>query len=133
MRAALGWSLAFVSCGFFHTNSREHPKLEGSVMTVIETVRDLLDPLRMSLPPSPPVIGIDTEEYVDADGEPSLRVQVTIDENTDLSQVDGRHVGQLKSAIRGRLLSEGISLFPYIFITKPSELADDGNEEQDAG
>lgn len=99
-------------------------------MTVIETVRDLLDWRKLSLPSSLPVIGMETEEYVDFHGEESLRVNVTIAEETDLTKVSGQDVVELKRAIHQQLLDNGIHLFPYIFIAKPSELLEDDEYAQ---
>ena len=102
-------------------------------MTVIETVRDLLDWRKLPLPLSLHIIGMETEEYEDFHGEESLRVNVMIAEETDLSKVSGRDVGDLKNAIHQQLLDNGIPLFPYVFIAKPSELLedDDSNLEEE--
>ena len=100
-------------------------------MTVIETVRDLLDWRKLTLPDSLHVIGMETEEYVDWQGAESLRVNVTIADETDLSRVTGLDVIELKSAIRERLLQNRILLFPYIFIAKPSELLEVDDDDQD--
>jgi hypothetical protein len=102
-------------------------------VTVIETIRDLLDWRKLSLPSSLTVIGMETEEYVDFHGEESLRVNVTIADDTDLSKVSGQDVVELKSAIHQQLLDNGIRLFPYIFIAKPSELLEDDENSVSEG
>ena len=97
-------------------------------MAVTDAIREALDLSNLNLPVSPKVIGLSAEDYTDMDGEPSLRVTAVIDEATDLNHIDGRGVGDMKEEIRRSLEAHGITLFPYIFIAKPSELADD---EQD--
>jgi hypothetical protein len=62
-------------------------------------------------------------------GEASLRILAVIDEDTDLSNVSGEDVGELKSVIRESLRNHGITVFPYIFLAKPSELLDVEDED----
>jgi hypothetical protein len=88
-----------------------------------------LDLKTLSLPPYPKVERVEVEDYVDSDGEPALRVLVVIDEATDIGKNLGREVGDLKRAIRLSLRAHGITLFPYIFLAKPSELAEVDDEE----
>jgi hypothetical protein len=76
----------------------------------------------LKLPPRPRVRAIEVEDYVDWTGDEALRVWVVIDEDTtDEELSNGQAIIDLKSAIHDRLLSKGITLFPYIFLTKPSE------------
>ncbi|MFO0842981.1 MAG: hypothetical protein U0797_11395 [Gemmataceae bacterium] len=76
----------------------------------------------LNLPPAPRVIGIEAEEYVDWAGDDALRVWVTIaEDSTDAELQNGRAIIKLKGAIHDSLLAKGITLFPYIRITKPSE------------
>ena len=63
-----------------------------------------------------------------ADFLPSLRVLVVLDESVDVEKVTGEAAGELKSAIRKSLRKHGITLFPYIFLAKESELADTDEE-----
>lgn len=93
-------------------------------MTAIETARDILDPAKLNLPPNIPVLRIETEAYTDMDGEDSLRVNVIIADDTVVENVGGKNWMKLKMAIRDSLLDQDIRLFPYIFIAKPSELAE---------
>ncbi|MBW3542879.1 MAG: hypothetical protein KY476_21665 [Planctomycetes bacterium] len=97
-------------------------------MAVIDAAREALDLSKLQLPPSPPVTQLECEDYTDAEGESALRILAVIDESTDLEQVTGHDVGELKYAIRQSLRRHGINLFPYIFLAKPSEL-----EEEDDG
>jgi len=78
----------------------------------------------LKLPASPPVERVEAEDYTDSSGESALRVQVIIKESTDIDQVSGADVGELKSAIRASLRRHGVTFFPYIFLAKPSELAE---------
>lgn len=94
-------------------------------MPVSDAILDALDLSKLRLPPSPRVIRLEVEDYEDADGEPALRILAVIDEATNLDEVKGRDVGDLKFAIHESLLQHGVTLFPYIFLAKPSELEED--------
>ena len=98
-------------------------------MPVDEKTVEALDLKTLDLPPSPPVMRLEAEDYTDSDGEPSLRILVVLDEGTDISKVSGEDVGELKSVIRDSLRKHGVTVFPYIFLAKPSELNDSGDEE----
>lgn len=93
-------------------------------MPVDERTRRALDVKDLPRLPGLAVIGLEAEDYTDSTGEPSLRVLVTLDEAVDVEKVSGKAVGELKSAIRRMLRDHGITLFPYIFLAKPSELAE---------
>lgn len=97
-------------------------------MTVDQNTTDALDLKTLHLPPSPPVLRLEAEDYTDSEGESSLRITVVLDEETDISHVSGEDVGELKSAIRESLRKHGINVFPYIFLAKPSELQDTDDE-----
>lgn len=98
-------------------------------MAVDEKTNEALDLKNLKLPPSPPVYKIDWEEYEDSTGEPSLRLQVVLAENTDVNKVTGEQIGDLKGAIHESLIAHGILKFPYIFITTVEELAEPIDEE----
>ncbi len=98
-------------------------------MAVDEKTTEALDLEHLQLPPSPPVSQINWKEYQDSTGEPSLRLQVVLEENTDVSKVSGEQIGELKAAIRDSLVAHGVSKFPYIFITTAEELAEPVDEE----
>jgi hypothetical protein len=76
---------------------------------------------RLSLPVIPRVVGIEAESYVDSTGDDALRVWVFLDEQTDAETIPGQAVIRLKDAIHDSLLQHGITLFPYISLTKRSE------------
>jgi hypothetical protein len=84
-----------------------------------------------SLPvlPGLSVIKLEAEDFTTWEGEPALRVLAVIDESTDVEHVSGEAVGDLKRAIRQNLRKHGITLFPYVFLAKPSELAETDDEE----
>lgn len=98
-------------------------------MPVDEKTREALDLNSLTLPASPPVTRVEVEEYTDSSGEPALRVLVVLDEATDISKVSGEDVGELKFAIMESLQQHGVTLFPYIFLAKPSELAETDDED----
>lgn len=98
-------------------------------MPVDQNTIDALDLGSLHLPPSPPVMRLEPEDYTDSAGEPSLRITVVLDEDTDISRVSGKDVGELKAVIRESLRNHGITVFPYIFLAKPSELAESDDEE----
>ncbi len=57
-------------------------------------------------------------------GDPALRIQVVLDEDTVIDADHIEPICDLKRAIHDSLLQHGITLFPYIFLIKPSELAE---------
>ncbi len=97
-------------------------------MAVAEQARRALDLKKLRFPRSLPVVRLEAEDYTDWEGEPSLRVLVVLDESVDEEKVSGEDAGKLKSTIRESLRKHGITLFPYIFLAKQSEL-DDNDEE----
>lgn len=97
-------------------------------MPVDEKTREALDIKRLRLPLSPAVIRLEPEDYTDSTGEPSLRVLVILDEAVDVDKISGKAVGDLNFAIRDSLRKQGVTVFPYIFLAKPSELADTDEE-----
>ena len=86
--------------------------------------RDALDVNKLSIPPSLHVLKIDAEDYTDWTGDPALRISVLLDESTEIEKVTGKDVGDFKGAIHDNLLKHGITLFPYIFLAKPSDLVE---------
>ncbi len=96
----------------------------------LKKVRSALRLKSLDLPPKPRVLSIEAEDYVDWTGDEALRVWVTIAEDTtDEELLNGKATIQLKNAIHDSLLSKGITLFPYIRITKPSERYPSDEEE----
>ena len=85
---------------------------------------DALDVKNLPALPSLRVIKVDAEDYTDWTGDPALRVTVLLDESTVIERVTGKDVIALKGAIHDNLLNHVITLFPYIFLVKPSELAE---------
>ena len=98
-------------------------------MTVDEKTNEALDLTTLKLPPFPPVSKIEWEEYEDSTGEPSLRLLVVFEANTDITKITGEQVGNLKRAIHESLLAHGITKFPYIFVATPEELAEPIDED----
>jgi hypothetical protein len=83
-----------------------------------------LDIKKLPIPKGLVVTKVVAEDYTDSTGEPSLRVLVVLDESVDVEKVTGEAVGDLKMAISDKLIKHGVTLFPYIFLAKPSELAE---------
>jgi hypothetical protein len=77
----------------------------------------------LRFPPSLPVVRLEVEDYTDWTGDPALKVQVILDESTDVEHFDGQAVSDLMNEIRESLRKHGITLFPYISLAKQSELA----------
>jgi hypothetical protein len=98
-------------------------------MPVDDKTLKALDLKNLSLPLHPRVASVEAEDYTDSSGEPALRVLVTLDEAADIESLPGEMIGQLKSAIRDNLRRHGITAFPYIFLAKPSELAEADDKE----
>lgn len=82
----------------------------------------------LKLPPSIPVTRLEVEDYTDWDGEPAIRVLAVLDESVDVEKVSGAAAGDFKDAIHDSLRKHGITLFPYVFFAKPSELAETDEE-----
>jgi hypothetical protein len=101
--------------------------LRRAIMHVKEA-RRALDIKSLPFSRSLPVIRLEAEDYTDSTGEPSLRILVVLDESVDEEKVNGEEVGDLKSAIRENLRRHGVTVFPYIFFAKPSELAATGED-----
>jgi hypothetical protein len=99
-------------------------------MPVDTRVTDALRLDKLDLPPRPRVLAIEAEDYVTYDGDEALRVWVVIAEDTTDEDVrNAQAIIQLKDAIRDNIRAEGVTLFPYITLTKPSErLAGDDEE-----
>jgi hypothetical protein len=84
----------------------------------------------LKLPPKPPVLAIEVEDYVDWTKEEALRVWAVIDENTtDAELQNGKAIIELKEAIHDTLLAKGITLYPYISLIKPSERLETDDED----
>lgn len=98
-------------------------------MSVDDKALKALDLDSLSLPPDPRVASVEVADYTDSTGEPALRVLVTLDETADIESLPSEAIGQLKSAIRASLRRHGITVFPYIFLAKPSELAEADDKE----
>ena len=103
---------------------------EGNTMVVDEKTRQALDLNCLQLPARPLVIKLEAEDYTDSTGESSLRILVLLDEKTDVDKLSGEDVGELKSTIRQSLRDHGINVCPYIFLAKPSALADTKDDEE---
>lgn len=99
-------------------------------MPVDQNAIDALDLNGLQFPPGLAVVRLEAEDYTDSTGAPSLRILAVLDEKTDINHVSGEDVGELKSVIRQSLRNHGISIFPYIFLAKPSELQDAEDDEE---
>jgi hypothetical protein len=88
-------------------------------------IGDALDPKNLTLPAGIKVLKIDVADYTDWTGDAALRVDVLLDESTDVENLSGRAIIDFKNVIFDGLQKQGIDLFPYIFLAKPSELAND--------
>jgi hypothetical protein len=97
-----------------------------NVMATDTNLQQAVDLKQLQLPPGLKVLSIEAEDYTDWDGDPAVRVNVVIDENTDVDHLPGDTINAFKRAIRDNLRKHGISLFAHFFFAKPSELADTG-------
>ena len=103
-------------------------------MAVDQRIQKVQDALKLGkvkskLPRNPNVVDIRVEDYVDSDGKDALRVTVVIDEDVDVENVRGQDLSDLVNAIRSRIRELGVDRWAYIGFAKPSELAEDGDEE----
>jgi hypothetical protein len=92
-------------------------------------VKAVLNLKRLKLPAYPKVLRLEAEDYTDWSGDDALRILAVIDEETDLGPGIGRAVGTMKQLIRDSLRQHGVEVFPYVFIAKPSELAEPVTED----
>jgi hypothetical protein len=90
-----------------------------------------LSELKSKLPRNPKVVDIRVEDYVDTDGEDALRVWVIIDESVKVEKLRGEDVSALDWAIHQRIRDTGVTLWPYIWFAKQSELDEDDDEDED--
>ena len=97
-------------------------------MPIDRNILEALDLKSLALPATPPVAEVRVEDYTDSSGEPALRVLVVLEEDADVENLQGGAVRALKSAIHDSLRNHGVPGFPYIFLAKPSELADSDDE-----
>jgi len=104
--------------------------VEQKVLRKVTKVLDLKK-LKKALPREPHVERIESEEYVNADGEDALKITVMLSDDTTLEQLTGENVVSLKSAIYNALRAERISLFPYIFLATQAELDELKREEEE--
>lgn len=103
-------------------------------MTVDQAVHKVQNALKLSkirsrLPPNPKVIDIRVEDYVDMDKEDALRVTIILDEDVDVEKTNWQDLSDLINAVRGRIRELGVDLWAYIGFAKPSELAEEDDEE----
>jgi hypothetical protein len=98
-------------------------------MAVAEKARKALDLKKLALPPSPKIVAIEVDDYVDWEGNDSLRIWAILDEDVDVEHLTGRAVISLKAAIHEALLKKSITEFPYISLAKASERAAIADEE----
>ncbi len=101
-------------------------------MAVDQKILDVLklSELKSKLPRNPKVVDIRVEEYVDTDGEDALRVTVILDESVKVEKLKGDDITEVKSAIRQAIRDQGVSLWPYIWFAKQSELDEDDDEDE---
>jgi hypothetical protein len=105
-------------------------KIERRMMPIDTKIRTALRRKNLDLPPKPRVLSIEAEDYVDWTGDEALRIWVVIDEDTtDAELQNGKAIIQLKRTIHDSLLNKGVTLYPYIFLTKPSEQVAADEEE----
>lgn len=97
-------------------------------MPVCADAIQALDIATLPIPPAMKVLRMDVEEYTDWTGDPALRIDVLIDDDTDIKKITGAAIGEFKRAIHERLIRNGINLFPYVWLAKPSELAEEDEE-----
>jgi hypothetical protein len=100
-------------------------------MPVAEKATVAVDWRSLKLPASVRPERVEVEDYIDTTGDPSLWVLVVFEESVDIDQISGADVVALKSAIRDRLLEQGINEFAYITLAKPSELVDVEEESEE--
>ena len=103
--------------------------VEQKVLRKVTSVLDLKK-LKKALPREPRVERIESEEYVNADGEDALKVTVVLSNDTTDEQLSGDNSLALKSAIYDSLQAAGISLFPYIFLATEAELEELKRDEE---
>ena len=102
-------------------------------MSVDQKIFDVLkiSELKPKLPRNPKIVDIRVEDYVDTDGEDALRVTVILDESVKVEKLRGEDINALVSTIRQRIRDLGVTLWPYIWFAKQSELDEDDDENEE--
>lgn len=90
-------------------------------MAIQERLRFELDFASLPLPPLPKVIEVVVEDYVDNDGEDSLRAWIVIAADTSDDSLTGEAVGQIKNAVWDHVRSLGHTRFLYTRLVPESE------------
>jgi len=88
---------------------------------VDEKVKLALDMSKLSLPDKPVVEAVEVFPYVDTVGKDALEIYVIISESTQLEEITGKAVMQIKRSIRENLQKNGIFLFPFTHFFTRSE------------
>ena len=91
-------------------------------MPTIEEARDALQLDQLHLPQDVRVEEVRINEYVDADGDDALFVQVILSEEVDAALIPGGTISDIKDRIRSRLQQIGVRIFCYFSFAKISEL-----------
>lgn len=89
-------------------------------MALDETTRTALS--NLTIPPSSGVQEIRPEQYVDASGDPAIRVWLILPDETDEQKLPTDEIRRLKASIRESLAASGVVEFPYVFLAKQSEM-----------
>jgi len=92
-------------------------------MTDDKATLEALDLSVLPVPPGLHVLELKVDDYIDWSGEPALRVQILLDDATDIPGA-GEQIDELKRAIHNQMHKHRIPLFPYIFLAKPCELTE---------
>lgn len=90
-------------------------------MSVVDEARKAVELKSIKSPKSLPVVDIEVEDFVTWEGEDALRVTVTLSDQTDVENVPGSDVSDLKESIRDRIRARGIDRFPYVFLRTETE------------
>jgi hypothetical protein len=91
-------------------------------MGEFEHIRTVLDSVQRSLPPIPRTVGMHFDVGTDEAGDPAVYVVVLLDEGTRDEDWTSEKLDPIAQTIRAALRAAGVSRWPYVRYSKPSEL-----------
>jgi hypothetical protein len=94
----------------------------GKIMGELEHIRSTLDEVQRRLPSFPRTVGLHFDVGTDDAGDPAVYIVVLLDESTRDEDWTSDKLDPIADLIRGALRGAGVSRWPYVRYSKPSEL-----------
>lgn len=94
----------------------------NSDVTQAQQIRNALKLKDLELPEKPRIASLRWDYYEDSSGDDSLRIWVILADDTADDDITGEAVHAIKWAVRDRLESNGVHLFPYFTFARESDV-----------